>query len=156
MLIFILILSCENNIKENKFYDLTNNRDKFWYIDLKQKDSTNKWLTLWYFTSDNEYFRYLYNPITKNIKILDNGDKIEDNTFSFIGKDSISLNRSHFPILKLSKNEFILKNIYSHSFFPEDSIILKSCMINNEKIKENCDAILQKMDSINKDINAQN
>ncbi len=105
------MLSCENNFKDNKAYYLTNNKAKFWYIDLKNKNPTNKWLTLWYFTDDSEYFRYLYNSRSKELKVLDNGDNIDKNMFSFVGGDSISLNESKFPILKLSKDEFILKNM---------------------------------------------
>lgn len=155
MLIFILIVSCKNNFKDNEYYLLTNNTTKFWYIDLKKKNPSNEWLTLWYFTNNNGYYRYLYNSNTKEIRILDNGDNIDSNKFYLIGKDSISLNKSSFPILKLSKDEFILKNIYSDSFFPEDSIVLKRCKTNNEKIFEDCDRVLQKIDSIRKNLITQ-
>ena len=150
ILIFILMLSCKNNFKDNKFHYLTNNKSKFWYIDSKNIDPTNLWITLWYFTDDNDYFRYLYNSKSKELKILDNGDNIDKNIFSFVGKDSISLNQSKFPILRLTKNEFILKNIYSNSFFPNDSIVLKSSSIDNKKINENFDTILKKIVSLNK------
>lgn len=150
ILIFILILSCKKSFEGDKFHSLTNNKSKFWYIDSKNIDPTNEWITLWYFTDDNDYFRYLYNSKSKELKILDNGDNIDKNIFSFVGEDSISLNQSKFPILKLTKNEFILKNIYSNSFFPKDSIVLKSGSNDNKKINENCDSIIQKIVSLNK------
>ena len=80
---------------------------------------------------------------------MDNGDKVDSNKFIFTGKDSISLNGSKLPILTLSKDELILKNINLESSVPSDTIVLKIFKNDNKIFNENSNQVLNRIDSLN-------
>ena len=149
-LIFLIIISCNNRRDYNAY--LTDDNAKIWYVESTDRDSFNNGYTLWYFNNDNDFLRYSYNSKTKILELLDNGDKIDSNKFILTGEDSISLNNSKLPILKLSKDEFILEDINSDSSIPSDTIFLKIYKMDNKIFTESYGRLLNRIDSLNSNI----
>lgn len=151
-LISIIIISCNNTLQDNSTYYLADNNAKIWCIEATDRDSFNNGYTLWYFNNDNDFLRYSYNSKTKILELLDNGDKIDSNKFILSGDDSIFLNDSKLPILKLSKDEFILEDIKSDSPIPSDTIVLKNYKMDNKIFTESYGRLLNRIDSLNSNI----
>lgn len=139
----LLFMKCENSFRNETISDLTNNDSKCWYIDFNN-ETNKKYHTLWYFSSNGNYFDYYYNIETYELELKDYDDNLPINKFEILTKDTILLYNRKFPIIKISKQELILKNVYGNEFFPDKLIFLKSC---SNLIKNHID-ILQKMETL--------
>lgn len=147
-LLFIALLlflsSCQDNMQDKGFLNLTGNKMKCWYIDFGENNNNIELFTIWCFSSDNEFMIYKYDPKTKRITPQEFGDYIPSNKFDFITKDTIILNGLKFPIEKLSKNEFILKE-YSVPYFNDGDLYLRSCSSDSTFFGKDSDWIIEQI-----------
>lgn len=143
-----LLSSCKSNFQNEMILNLTNNETKCWYIDFGKSNTNIERLTLWCFSFNGDFLVYYYNLKTKKIKIQNHGDYFPVNKFVVANRDTILLNGSEFPIFKLSKDELILREIYSFSFFDDGYMYLRSCSDDNGLFNLNCTQILEKIDAL--------
>lgn len=143
LFIIMIITSCENMSQNHTSKLLTGEENKYWFIDFKHDFSNEGWKTIWRFSNDGSYYGFYYNQISKEVRIKDNGDNIEPNTFELKSNDTLVLNGSPFPILNLSYDSIILKNIYGENYHPKAEIQLKHC---SEKSLIDCNLLLIKID----------
>jgi hypothetical protein len=144
-LVFVL-LSCKSNLQNEMILHLTNNNAKFWYIDYGSKNIDIKRRTLWYFSSEGDHFWYYFDVKTKKIELQNHGDYFPIGKFSVLNKDTILLDGRKFPIIELTKDKLILKDIYSFSYFDDGYIYLRSCSDDNDLFNLSCVQILEYME----------
>lgn len=149
IIVVLLIFNCESKINTNKINYLTDDYSKLWVLKHKENTIENEWYTFWYFTKQEDFYMYYYNNSSGKLEFYDGGDNIFENKYKYVKKDTIEIEGSIYPIIKISDKELILRDVYNSYFFNDGNIHLKSCLDECNIFNESCDKILEKIKSLN-------